>query len=107
MPNYKETPITGTSYMRASRVVCDNNENNRSVQFLEESVMIMSSGEKLAVPAGGVTQHLTADNCDTAFPLLDADGTPTGGTATFTDVYLLLMSLYYHVATQRDINNQE
>lgn len=105
MPNYKQTSVTGTSYVRASRVIAENNENGRYVQFIEESVVELADGTKMTVPAGGCTKFLTTENGGTEFPLLDASGEPTGATATYSDVYLLLMSLYYHVATLRDIAN--
>lgn len=107
MPNYKETSVTGTSYVRAARVVCDNRESWRSIQFVEESVISMPDGTKITVPAGACTEFLTAENGGTEFPLLDANGEPTGETRTYSDVYLTMMSLYYYVAQQRDAANED
>lgn len=102
MPNYKEQTGLGTSWVRASRVIADNTDGKRMMRFDEETVFLSPDGARHVAPSGGVTAYLTTENHDTVFPLLDNDGNPTGQTSTYADVYLLLMSLYYHVATLRD-----
>lgn len=105
MPNYKEQTGVGTSWVRASRLVADNTEGSRLIRFDEETVFVSPDGNRFVATAGGVTEYLTDTNGSTSFPLLDIDGNPTGGTATYTDVYQMLMSLYYAVASKRDATN--
>ena len=104
MPNYRETTGMGTSWTRSYRVTCNNAEDRRSVWFDEERVMVGPDGTRMSATSMGMGcgKDLTAENSATVFPRLDADGTPTGESLTYQDVYLILMSLYYHVATERD-----
>lgn len=102
MPNYKETSITGTSYTRAHKVVCDNSEDERRIQFFEQRVFALPGGERMVVPSGACAQALTPDNGGTEFVLRDSNGDPTSETRTYADAYIMLMSLYYHVAAERD-----
>lgn len=104
MPNYKEITGIGTSWMRARNCFCDNTEGRKSIHFDEEVVFIASDGYKLSAPTMlGCTQYLTADNTGEEFQILDMNGNPTGTTAKFQDMYIYLMSLYYHVANKRDL----
>lgn len=106
MPNYKETTVNGTAYVRAKELVVRNELNGlRGIGFVEEQVVTVGN-EPVARPYKGVFKEFTPGNATTSFPMLDADGNPTGATATFMDVYLLLSSLYYYVAQERDLNEQ-
>ena len=104
MPNYKEQTVTGQTWIRAFRATCNNEHSRKSVWFDEERVVLGSDGERITATemGAGCGMELTADNAGTPFDLLDADGNPTGHSATYADAYLLLMSLYYHVAALRD-----
>lgn len=104
MPNYKESTIPCTSYVRAHHAVAVNPlQGPKFIQFREETVIVLPDGTSSTTPAGDCAKFLTAENATESFPLLDADGNPTGQTSTYSDVYLVLMSLYYHVANQRDV----
>lgn len=102
MADYKEQTGVGTSWMRASRVIADNAEDYRMIRFEEETVFVGPDGKRLTAPSGGVTEYFNDDTASEAFALRDADGVPTGETATYADVYCMLLSLYYHVALKRD-----
>lgn len=105
MANYKESTIPCTSYVRAKTALAMNPlEGPRFVQFQEETVLILPDGSKSFAPAGECTQFLTAENAATSFALRNQDGVETGSSMTYLDAYLVLMSLYYHVATERDEN---
>lgn len=103
MQNYKETTVSGTSYVRAREVNVSNILGGyKGIMYCEEEVSIL--GEKiLRENVGALHQEFNAETANTQFPLLDTvTNEPTGETATFQDVYVLLFSLYHHLATQRD-----
>lgn len=102
MADYKEQTGVGTSWRRASKVCADNTNGARSIRFEEETVVVLPDGQKLSAPAGGVTAYFNAESAGTVFALRDADGNLTGETATYADVYCMLLSLYYHVGIERD-----
>lgn len=106
MPDYKESTIPCTSFVRAYAVSCLNPRNgSKMIQFQEETVLRLPDGTESFLRAGECSKILSADNAATAFPLRDpGTGDPTGATMTYQDVYTVLMSLYYHVATERDAN---
>ena len=108
MQNYKETEVSGTSYVRAREVVVSNVlDGYKGIMYVEEEVSIL--GEKIMrETAGALHQEFTAENASTEFPLLNPiTNEPIGATATFQDVYVLLFSLYYHMATKRDEANEQ
>ncbi len=101
--NYQETTISGTSYVRGREVTVINQLGGyKGIMFAEERVSVF--GETIMREnIGAIHQELTPDNAGTPFALLDPEtGEPVGGAATFQDVYVLLFSLYYHLAAQRD-----
>jgi len=107
MANYKETNISGTSYIRAKEVVIRNElDGTKGAAFIEEQI-INFDGATVKQPYEGIFEPFTPENQDTAFPMLDANGNETGETKTYSDVYEILSSLYYFVATKRDAQNSE
>ena len=107
MPNYKETNVTGTSYVRACEVTVSNVLGGyKGIMYSEEMVSVL--GDKIMREnVGAIHQEFTPENASTEFPLLDpVTNEQTGSKATFHDVYVLLFSLYYHMAAQRDAANE-
>ena len=108
MQNYKETSISGTSYVRAREVTIANQLGGyKGIMYAEEHVSVF--GDKIMREnVGAIHQEFTAENASTEFPLLNPiTNEPIGSTATFQDVYVLLFSLYYHMAAQRDAANEQ
>ena len=108
MQNYKETTVSGTSYVRAREVTVTNTLGGyKGIMFCEEQVSVF--GEKIMREGiGAIHQEFTAENASTEFQLLNPiTNEPIGATATFQDVYVLLFSLYYHVAALRDAANEQ
>lgn len=108
MQNYKETTVSGTSYVRSNEVVVRNVLNGpKGIMYCEEMVSIL--GEKIMREnVGALHQEFTVENASTEFQLLDpVTNEPIGATATFQDVYVLLFSLYYHMAALRDAANEQ
>ena len=103
MQNYKETAVSGTSYIRAREVTITNTLGGyKGIMFCEEQVSVF--GEKIMREnLGAIHQEFTPENASTEFPMLDpVTNEQIGSTATFQDVYVLLFSLYYHMAAARD-----
>lgn len=106
MTHYKEQNVTGSAYIRAREVAIDNPlDGPKYVRFVEERVVNLGGDDRVTsrVPGiVGLVETFTQENAATAFPLMDQNGDPTGGMATYSEVYLALSSLYYHLARQRD-----
>jgi hypothetical protein len=103
MANYKTTTVDGTSYTRARSVRIANPLGTDSIIYFDEERVLTIGSETIFQPLSAVEEVFTPDTAPTVFPLLDATGEPTGAIATYMDVYLMLQSLYYYVAQQRDI----
>ena len=108
MQNYKETTVTGTSYVRANEVTVRNVLGGyKGIMYSEEMVSVLGDNI-MRENIGAIHQEFTAENAATEFPLLDPiTNEPIGSTATFQDVYVLLFSLYYHMAAARDAANEQ
>lgn len=101
MAEYKETPITGRRRMRSYRVVANNPANGaRSIQFDEEYLTELNDGRFINEPAGSLRRPF--DNPTGKFNLVHPETGVTLGEATYLDVYVLLHSLYMHLAVERD-----
>ncbi len=101
-PDYRQSAVTGQRWRRALHVECDNGFGQTpSIRFDEEYRTVLTDGSSVGAPAGSVSKEFTDSAVE--FPLLiPADGTPTGQTATYGDVYGMLWSLYTHLAAERD-----
>lgn len=108
MQNYKETSVSGTSHIRAREVMVTNTLGGyKGIMYAEEQVSVLGS-KIMRENIGAIHQEFTAENAATEFPLLDPiTNEPIGSTATFQDVYVLLFSLYYHMAALRDAANEQ
>ncbi len=105
MANYKETTLAGTAYIRANSVNVSNGETSKAISFQEEKVINLDDGEVIRKQVGQVWSSFTAENAQTAFPLLNPEtGQPLvdNATMTYEGVYMALYSLYLHLATERD-----
>ena len=108
MQNYKGTTVSGTSYVRSNEVTVRNVLNGyKGIMYCEEEVSVFGN-KIMRENIGAIHQEFTAENAGTEFPLLNPiTNEPVGSTATFQDVYVLLFSLYYHLAAQRDAANEQ
>lgn len=102
MSNYKQSAVTGESWVRAVRVVLENPlGGGAAATFIEETVVSTPAGNIMQA-AGNVVEPFTVDNAAEAFDVLNPETGEVVGSATYQDVYALLHSLYYHVAAKRD-----
>lgn len=90
-------------YTRAKQVVIDNTLNQPPrLQFIEERVQRENG---LDVSLGNVSnlhEKLTPENAATQFNLINPTTGDVIGTAQYQDLQVMLYSLYFHLATERD-----
>lgn len=101
MAEYKETPISGRKRMRAYRVTANNPASGaRSIRFDEEWLTELDDGRFINEPAGAITRDFSAPG--TEFDLVHPETGEVIGKASYLNVYVLLHSLYMHLAVERD-----
>lgn len=101
MPDYKGSTLTAARRMRAHTIVARNPPSGvPGMEFHEEFLTELSDGRLLQEPQGVLRKDFSAPL--TQFNLLNPLDGSVIGTATFQDVYVMLYSLYLHVATERD-----
>ena len=104
MADYKETTVAGQAWTRAHRVTLENAYGGAGgVRFDEEQVISLGEAGTVRQPAGYVIESFTAENAAESFDLLNPATGETVGTASFQDVYVLMHSLYMHLAAKRDV----
>lgn len=100
MPNYKETTVSGNSYTRAHRVIINNKyQATPTISFQEEEVLNVN-GQVIQQQKESVNESFTDPSA--VFPLVDPTTGASLGDSTYGQVYVLLHSLYLHLAARRD-----
>lgn len=100
MPNYKEEVITGSVWQRANLVQIHNTLNAvPSIVFYEEEVVSVPSGP-VTRNVGQITESFSDPTIE--FNLVHPETGIVLGTASYQQIYLLLHSLYMHLAHIRD-----
>ena len=100
--NYKETTVTGASWVRANSVTVHNPLGGTgTIRFNEERVIVLED-KSIFEPVGSVQERLTEDKRSKVFALKHPETLEVVGQATYEQVYLLLHSLYLHLAAERD-----
>jgi hypothetical protein len=102
MSNYREEEITGSKWRRSHFVSIENPlVGEKAVTFHEQMARQTSDGELQVKDAGSLRQSF--DDPSVVFDLRSPlDDSLLGATATYQDVYVILHSLYLHLASQRD-----
>lgn len=111
MSLYNQQEVNETTtyilYDRASFVAVDNPlDGHPKIRYIEERVRREEGKPDVSIGrVGSVEKVLTPENVAEQFDLRHpATGQPLGAKATFGEVQLLLYSLYFHLATERDNN---
>lgn len=100
MANYKESTVSGSVYTRAHRVIIDNRyQGTPSISFQEEEVLNVN-GQIIHQQQGSLDENFTDPT--TVFPMVDPTTGASLGDATYGQIYVLLHSLYLHLAARRD-----
>lgn len=107
MPKYNETSVTGESWIRSNKIICTNEyEQPPTIYYQEEELFNFSDGKvvkQLYGTLNPVVETFTPANANTSFAVIDPETElPTGNTATYQDLYVLVHSLYFHLAAIRD-----
>ena len=111
MPNYKEQTVSGEyyEYQRSHKVIIMNELNTiPEITFMEQVLATLPTGERINLRQTKCLDSLA--NPDEEFNLIHPFDDAIIGIAKYQDVYVLLYSLYRHVADKRDaanINNTE
>lgn len=103
MADYRQSTVSGHAWTRAYSVTLLNPINEASTAiFSEEDVVALGDGKHIKQPAGACSDEFTAANAGESFDLVHPVTGQVVGTATYQDVYVLMASLYMHVALKRD-----
>jgi hypothetical protein len=102
--NYKEQPISGRKWRRSHRVEINNplGSTNKTITFHELEHVELADGEVTGRMIGAITEPFLDPTAE--FQIVNPmDDSPIEGfTSTYMDVYVLLHSLYLHLAKRRD-----
>jgi len=105
MAEYKESTVSGTSYQRGRSMYFENPRNKTpSILVREETVNILQD-KIITEPAGEILKSV--DDLSVVFNLRNplTNEIIEGQTATYQDIYVMLYSLYWHLAEERDIKS--
>ena len=109
MSKYNETTIIGESWKRSFQILIENRYGeNPKIRFSEEEIFVSSDGRLAGLYNGeGIEEYFTAENANTQFQLKNPDTEEyIEQYATYRDLYVLIHSLYFHLAKIRDDNIQ-
>ena len=101
MSNYRETTIAGTSWVRCSTVIIQNDLGETpTVVFSEQTVINLDGAQQVVQPKGSLRLGFEPT---ALVSLVDpATNLPTGETVTHAEVYRILYSAYLQTAMARD-----
>jgi len=105
MAEYKESTVSGTSYQRGRSMYFENPRNKTpSILVREETVNILQD-KIITEPAGEILKSV--DDLSVVFNLRNplTNEIIEGQTATYQDIYVMLYSLYWHLAEVSDIKS--
>lgn len=101
MAEYKERPVGGRKRQRSYRVIANNPANGaRSIQFDEEELTELDDGRFINTPIGSIRKDFSEPM--KAFDILYPETGEVIGKTNYMQVYVLLHSLYMHLAVERD-----
>lgn len=103
MPTYTPVNVTAQNYRRSHGVIIKHEYNQHpQITYLEQDILL-DGDNAYTNRVGELTGTMTPENMLTEFPLLDpSTGKPTGETARYLDLQVLLFSLYFSLAATRD-----
>lgn len=97
--------ITTTTFDRSYKITVQNPHNGTpSIEFEEETIKRTNDGSTIQdMSLGRISSLKESFTGSMTFDLLNPlTGDPLGTTATDADLQVLLYSLYFHLATERD-----
>ena len=105
MANYKETALTGAAWTRCCEIHIANPYNATPIiTFKEQRIAELSDGQLVTVRGENIVAEF--DPAMVIPVLSPLDGSATGATVAYGDIYALLYSAYMAQAQARDVANQ-
>jgi hypothetical protein len=108
---YKEKNVTGQSWTRSFQVIIENKLNETPyIRFDEEEVFVIGDNNTITQFKGDrVVAPFNEENSTIEFPLMNplTNELVSGQTAKYQDIFVLLYSLYHHLAEKRDIEQSK
>lgn len=104
MPKYNESTVQGESWRRSFQLIGANDYGILpSISFNEEDVVLLEGNKVLKNYVGQIGTVLTAENALTEFQLRNPETEEyIDQYSTYQDVFVLIHSLYFHLAKERD-----
>ncbi len=105
---YKQTSVTGESWVRAKRIVIENvlNEDN-AIKFVEEKVTNLD-GDNTSQDLGVLDNKVGDVDMSTEIPVIDPEtGEPTGTSITYGELHAFIFSVYMALVNERDSTEEE
>lgn len=96
------------TFIRANLITVDNpNGQDPQITFVEEKIQRETGQPDVNLGPvnidNPITKTMTTANASTSFDLMNpVDGTSLGTTATYAELQVMLHSLFFHLATERD-----
>lgn len=100
--NYRETTGEATSWVRAASISIENGYGEVPKAVFHEQEVTTVLGRTVISPVPSLSGLRVAFDTKGTFPLVHPETGAALGVASHTDVYVLLHSLYLHLAVQRD-----
>lgn len=103
MADYKQSTVSGHAWTRANSLTVVNPLNAAATAiFSEETVVALTDGKHIVQPVGSCSDTFSPATATEVLNLVHPTTGEVIGTATYQDVYVMLASLYLHVAAKRD-----
>jgi hypothetical protein len=103
---YKEKSVTGQSWTRSFQVIIENKLNETPyIRFDEEEVFVVGDNTITQFKGDRVAAPFSQETAGIEFPLMNpiTNEVIANQTAKYEDIFVLLYSLYHHLAEKRDI----
>ncbi len=103
--NYKQTSLSGDSWVRASSIMIDNPLAGVPViRFIEDKILNLENEVLIKNSISTLVETFTTANSNTEFNLRNPETSEIIGTSTYSEIYVILHSLYMHLAEKRDLS---
>ena len=99
--DYRQSSVSGSTYQRGRSLYFENPRNEPPSLLIREERVTVLADREITEFVGEIRKNVT--DLTVAFPLRNPlDNERIGQSATYQDLYVLLFSLYWHLAEERD-----
>ena len=100
---YQQTDVQGTTHKRGRSITFENPYNAIPSVYVAEERVIDLGDKKITESSGAIIKNIYPELLNTEFPLLNPlNNEPLGPNASYQQLYVMLFSLYWHLAQERD-----